>query len=66
MGGDKVMENHKELYKLHKQAVKDQGRKPQWVAQKLDCSYSLIHKYLNGHKMMSKEKVEKLHSILIG
>lgn len=55
-----------ELYKFHKQAVIDQGRKLSWIGQQLGCSYSLIHKYLNGHKVMSQEKVERLHRILFG
>jgi len=53
-----------ELYKYHKQLVEEQGRRPAWIAKKLNCSYSLVYQYLNGLKSMSKERVEKLHNLL--
>lgn len=58
--------NKQELYQIHKQAVVDQGRKLSWIGLQLGCSYSLIHKYLNGHKVMRQEKIDKLHKILFG
>jgi hypothetical protein len=64
--GDKVMEfaTTGQLHEIHKAAVNEQGRKLSWIASQLGCSYSLIHKYLNGHKVMSQTKVEQLHRIL--
>lgn len=56
--------NVKQLHEIHKVAVEEQGRKMSWIAKKLDCSYSYIHKYLNGHTTMSQEKIEKLHRLL--
>lgn len=63
-GGENVDKNKEELWMIHRDAIKDQGRKTAWVCRHLECSQSLIHKYVSGEMSMSQGKVDKLHSIL--
>ena len=52
------------MHEEHKRLVEAQGRKISWITKQLDCSYSLIYKYLNGHCSMADEKVRELDMLL--
>ena len=62
----KELMSNNELYKLHKELVYGQGRRISWIALQLNCSYSYVYQYLNGMKVMKQEKIDKIHSILVG
>lgn len=50
----------------YKKLIHEQGRNLSWVSRQLECSYSLLYKYLNEIKPMKRERIEKLHKILVG